>query len=169
MLVRHNKKGLLRKTFFLFLMYKSYLFFLEICILVITCGKIGEPRRTIGKIWFKQQIIFMDSKETDPGENLQNRREFFKEAARKTLPILAAVALPSLLQSCDKDLWTDPTNCPFDCTHGCQSNCKGSCSSSCTKQCGDSCLGKCTGACKGSCGTACSLNCRGKCTKSGRL
>ncbi|MBR0064287.1 MAG: hypothetical protein IJQ06_01665 [Paludibacteraceae bacterium] len=39
-------------------------------------------------------------------EELQTRREFFKEAALKTLPILSAAILPTLLTGCEKHAGT---------------------------------------------------------------
>lgn len=63
---------------------------------------------------------------------LKNRREFFKEAARKSLPILGmaimTVAASTVLQSCTKD-----------CLNGCMGSCSNSCSGGCKAQCKNGC------------------------------
>lgn len=79
----------------------------------------------------------------------QNRREFFKEAAKKTLPILGAVALmsnPLIAKAVEK-------NACETCTGGCSYTCSGTCS------------GACSGGCSGSCKGGCSASCRDACTK----
>lgn len=75
-------------------------------------------------------------------EELQNRREFFKKAATRALPILGVLALgPSILSSCEKD----------DDKSG---NCKNGCSGSCSESCSGNCFGGCTDQCHG-CGGQC--------------
>lgn len=93
---------------------------------------------------------------------LQNRREFFKQAAKKALSILGlavmAVAAPSMLQSCKKE---SVNHCVDACTNACKTTCRTTCVGSCSTQC--------TTGCKGSCKTGCGGNCKGFCTKTGRL
>ena len=75
-----------------------------------------------------------------------SRREFFKGAAKKALPIIGAVALmnvPNVLNAA-----TTRTSC--------DGTCSGSCSGYCTS---------CTGSCSGGC-TGCSGSCSGSSTSS---
>ncbi len=75
---------------------------------------------------------------------LKNRREFFKEAAKKTLPILGmaimAVAAPTMMQSCKKEV-TCGNNCSGSCKGSCSGGCQYSCSGRCHRQCGYGCSG----------------------------
>ena len=103
----------------------------------------------------------------------QNRREFFKEAARKALPVFAAIALantPIIAQVTNSDKGYC-TSCKDDCTNGCyngcrrscktdsQLNCKGS-SSTTVKGCKE-CEYACGGGCKDSCSNRCDGSCKG--------
>lgn len=92
-------------------------------------------------------------KEKKKNEELQNRREFFKNAAKKALPILGAIALagaPIISQAAEKE--------PMGCDWGsCQSSCRGGCMG---------CSGTCTGGCQGLCGGNCSGSCKGGCLSS---
>ncbi|MBQ3353631.1 MAG: Cys-Xaa-Xaa-Xaa repeat radical SAM target protein [Bacteroidales bacterium] len=113
----------------------------------------------------------------------QNRREFFKEAAKKALPILGAVALlanPVIARAAESEpmgcTGTCYQSCYGGCT-GCQSNCDGGCSGGCSRSCSNSCAlncqasagGKNTGCgdcrvyCYGSCSDTCSRHCNGSC------
>ncbi len=87
---------------------------------------------------------------------LKNRREFFKEAARKSLPILGMAVLatiaPIALQSCKKE---SVNHCVDACTNACKTTCKSTCVGSCSNQC--------TTGCKGSCKTGCGKNCKYYC------
>ena len=84
-------------------------------------------------------------------EELQSRREFFKKAAKGTLPILGAILLanmPMVMKAAN----------PSGCTAGrCSGTCSGGCTS-CTVTCGGNCHGKCSGTCRVTCGG----NCHGK-------
>lgn len=95
-------------------------------------------------------------------EELQNRREFFKKAAQKVLPILGTIIvgptiITSTLTSCDCD----------DCSSSCSSNCDGtstiasSTDSFGTETPGSSCTGS---SCSNACSSQCSNNCTGQAT-----
>ena len=87
-------------------------------------------------------------------EELQSRRQFFKRAAKGTLPILAAAVMassPLLSQASESAM-------------GCKFGCSGSCSGSCKTTCEGSCSGGCRTGCTGSCGS----NCYGTCMKSSK-
>lgn len=89
-------------------------------------------------------------------EGLQSRREFFKNAAKGALPILAAVALanaPAIAKAAE----TSPSNCNLN---SCSFTCSGSCSGSCGGSCGMGCSGGCRGGC-GGCRGACQASCSG--------
>ena len=94
------------------------------------------------------------------GENkdLQGRREFFKQAAKKALPILGAVALmsnPVIAKAVEKE----PMGCNTACSYGC-TGCYGDCYGSCNDKCQGTCKGDCLGSCKGTCSDVCRTNCR---------
>lgn len=73
-------------------------------------------------------------------EEVQSRREFFKSAAKKALPILGVIALaniPSLSKASNVEMGCTGTcyqTCYGSC-EGCQYTCKGSCSRSCRTTC----------------------------------
>lgn len=80
-------------------------------------------------------ISFMENKKM---EELQSRREFFKEAAKSALPVLGvAVFGTSLLTSCSE------RNTPS----GCGKSCSGSCEGDCAGDCDDGCWTACISAC----------------------
>ena len=93
----------------------------------------------------------MENKEKN---ETQNRREFFKEATRKALPIIGAVALMS-----NPVIASAIENEPLGCE---TSACKGSCLQTCL----NTCSGKCSGTCKGTCQGKCDAACRDRCAKS---
>lgn len=127
------------------------------------------------KLWQKKK---MENNET------QNRREFFKEAAKKALPILGAVALaisPTITRAAHIDINGCTGTCYQSCyggCKGCQSNCDGGCSGGCSRSCSNSCAlncqssagGKNTGCgdcrvyCYGTCSDTCSHHCNGSCS-----
>ena len=98
----------------------------------------------------------------------QSRREFFKEAAKKALPILGAVALlsnPMIAKAMDSE--------PLCCTYGtcvgtCMSTCTGTCSGDCERSCMVGCKTSCQGTCKGTCLGTCDKSCKGTCAYSNR-
>ncbi len=75
-------------------------------------------------------------------EELQSRRDFFKKAAKATLPILGAVVLsgiPAISQAAEEA----PSGCKYLCANTCYTACKGSCTNICTSACHYSCSGGC--------------------------
>lgn len=96
--------------------------------------------------------------ENNKNNETQNRREFFKEAARKALPIIGAVALlgnPVIARAVESENLGCNGYCSQHCSAGCASTCRGNCSGTCDKTC--------TGGCKGSCGSVCSRQCSAGC------
>lgn len=96
------------------------------------------------------------------GENkkLQGRREFFKEVARKTLPIVGAVVFLSN-PIVAKAVENEPLGCQYGCAGTCYGNCVGTCYTGCYAQCYTTCLTTCQDTCKGGCYISCSGTCRG--------
>ena len=93
-------------------------------------------------------------------EKILSRRDFFKNAAKKALPILGAVALVSI-PSITKAAQTKVADCNYGCTGSCEglcTSCTGTCSGTCTGSCTGGCTGACTSACRESCGQNCSGN-----------
>ncbi|MBD5189601.1 MAG: hypothetical protein HDS95_04915 [Bacteroidales bacterium] len=91
----------------------------------------------------------MKDKKTD---SLLSRREFFKKTAKTVLPMMAFIAIPSIITSCDKvdDLIGGckdcADSCDSSCSTSCSSGCKGGCGVNCSALCKSSCTTKCTSA-----------------------
>lgn len=92
-------------------------------------------------------------------EELQSRRQFFKQAAKGALPIIAATVLasaPAIVKAAEP-----PMDCNYSCSYGCRYNCSGGCSS-----CSGACKGMCLQSCYGSCSNSCYGTCSGGCATS---
>lgn len=114
--------------------------------------------------------------ENNGNNKTQSRREFFKEASKRTLPILgfALFASTPFLTSCGKD--PEPSGCYNSCSKVCSDNCSGTCSggcngsstssgcSSCGSSCNSSCGSNCAEICSRSCGDECSNDCGNECS-----
>lgn len=74
---------------------------------------------------------------------LKNRREFFKEAARKALPIIGIIALTELPIST-----VSARKVVLDCETTCEGSCSGGCTYTCTGTCCQSCWTSCISGCK---------------------
>lgn len=89
--------------------------------------------------------------ENEENKDLQGRREFFKEAAKKALPLFAVAVLgPNLLSSCRKDNYgggSSSTGCGNSCSGSCKTNCSGSCEGDCAGDCDDGCYQACIQLC----------------------
>ena len=84
-------------------------------------------------------------------EEVQSRREFFKSAAKKALPILGAIALtqlPFVAKSHESQITQD---CNYGCAGGCYTNCVGSCEGNCNYWCTTTCRGGCAQTCSSLC------------------
>ncbi len=97
-------------------------------------------------------------------EKLQSRREFFKNAAKSSLPILAGALLANvpIISNAAKH----SMNCDYYCSGGCTNGCGGcdsSCKGECTWTCSGSCKEYCTGGCQGTCRTECYGTCKTQC------
>lgn len=71
---------------------------------------------------------------------LHSRREFFRRAAKGTLPILGAIVLanvPGVLKAAAAE---QPMGCSADgCSHSCSTSCARQCRGTCYSMCRDSC------------------------------
>ena len=99
--------------------------------------------------------------EKNKNNETQNRREFFKEAAKKALPIIGAVALMSN-PVIAKAVESEPLGCNYNCSGGCNS-CRGTCEYICQDDCSGSCKGGCKKSCRNSCPNSCRNSCDGSC------
>ena len=90
-------------------------------------------------------------------EKIQSRREFFKEAAKKALPVIGAIVLtssPIIAQAAEKA----PMGCQGSCYNSCQ-GCKGTCVSHCELICSRTCYDGCRTTCGSYCTQHCSAGC----------
>ncbi len=97
-------------------------------------------------------------KSKNQNEELQSRREFFKEAAKKVLPVIGAIALassPIIAQAAEKT--------PMGCNSYCTQHCSAGCATSCSGRCQSDCQGSCKGGCGGGCGSLCARQCSAGC------
>ena len=92
-------------------------------------------------------------------EKIHSRRDFFKNIAKKVLPMIAVIALginPIKLKAMQST----------DCENSCENTCSKACSNSCTESCTNCCKGQCY-ACTGSCSSCClgcACSCQGSCS-----
>lgn len=116
------------------------------------------------KLMFDANIDYMIVEE---GNDVIDRRTFFRKVATTAVPVIAGIAFSSIfLASCDKNGGNNPS-CS-GCANGCDNSCYRSCKTSCSAGCGDGCSGgcatncvtaNCKGGCKNTCGDACSASC----------
>lgn len=93
-------------------------------------------------------------KRNKENKELQTRREFFKKAAKSTLPIVAGVILagmPQVMKATESTSGICDTcsgGCRYTCIAVCNSSCQGSCNNTCYKTCQGSCSSGCYRGCK---------------------
>ena len=78
-------------------------------------------------------------------EELQSRRQFFKNAAKGALPILGAIVLASV-----PGVMNAASESPMGCDT-CMGGCRGDCQGTCKFGCGGGCKGSCTASCHYTC------------------
>ena len=76
---------------------------------------------------------------TNKDEDLQSRREFFKNAAKAALPIVGAIVLAHVPIDAHA---TQVSSCTGTCHGMCHGGCKG-CQYTCSGTCSNSCRGTC--------------------------
>ena len=80
-------------------------------------------------------------------KEITTRREFFKKAAKATLPVLGIAVISSIPNA----VHAAETGCFFGCSDTCEAHCADSCYDGCRNTCKDGCKGNCTDGCFGSC------------------
>lgn len=115
-------------------------------------------------------------KQNEKNEELQSRRQFFKKAARRMLPIVGIMALSNIpiISSASRISSGGCDGCKGECMRGCKSGCGSGCGNTCLKDCqgktynthGTTSSGytcdDCLSACKG-CNNGCHSSCSGSC------
>lgn len=81
---------------------------------------------------------------------LQNRREFFKKAAKASLPVLSAIVLANapIISNATEN---EAMGCINYCKGECMNTCKGTCSNGCKTGCFEGCRTGCKTTCKNGC------------------
>lgn len=102
-------------------------------------------------VFNSQKITIMLNKKTN--EELQSRREFFKQAAKAALPVVGAMIMASVpfvetpaMTGCSGDC---AGTCKGTCQSGCKNTCYNDCYNACKNTCDYTCRGTCSGSCKG--------------------
>ena len=91
---------------------------------------------------------------------IMERRFFFKQAARRTLPIVGLI----LFSETSMGGIIQPNNCKNECSHNCNITCQARCQGACYEDpCGGTCANKCTNACTRSCFDGCTRGCGASC------
>lgn len=94
-------------------------------------------------------------KKNQNNEELQSRREFFKNAAKGAMPIIGAIVLagaPQIIKAAESAPMGCNTGCYGSCYTGCMTTCLGGCNTSCNGMCMNNCYITCSGSCRGACG-----------------
>ena len=113
-------------------------------------------------------------KDQKKNEELQSRRDFFRNAAKAALPILGAVFLAnnSMLAKAMEKSAEYCSHCNSNCTNGCRTACHRGCGNNCyvgcegyTRSHGGYGCETCRSACMG-CQSQCSGTCSGSCMRS---
>ena len=88
-------------------------------------------------------------------EELQSRREFFKQAAKAARPVVGAAIMASVPFA-----QANAMGCNYACTGNCYGGCDGVCGGNCINTCSNSCSNYCTG-CRNTCSNGCYNTCTG--------
>ena len=83
-------------------------------------------------------------------EELQSRREFFKQAAKAALPVIGGVVISSFPLVEMKAANAHATSCNGGCDGVCGGNCINTCSNSCSNYC-TGCRNTCSNGCYNTC------------------
>ena len=78
-------------------------------------------------------------------EELQSRRQFFKQAAKGALPIIAATVMasaPVIMNAAEPTMGCTST-CKLACASNCYTGCEGGCADHCARSCSESCYTTC--------------------------
>ncbi|MDO4190942.1 MAG: Cys-Xaa-Xaa-Xaa repeat radical SAM target protein [Bacteroidales bacterium] len=86
--------------------------------------------------------------EKKKAEELQSRREFFKNAAKAALPVVGAIIVTNVPTISKAEA---PMGCDYSCLYGCDNTCNNGCYVSCSRGCKTSCTGTCDHSCMQTC------------------
>ena len=104
----------------------------------------------------QKNLRFMSNSKKN--EELQSRREFFKQAAKAALPIIGAaivVSVPFVKSEAATDcVGMCANSCQITCSGTCDITCKGDCKGTCETGCYNGCRNTCHGTCSGGCATS---------------
>ena len=93
-------------------------------------------------------------------DKLHSRRDFFKIAKKKVLPIIGLtmmINVPGIVNA---------SKTPMDCAYGCAASCYGGCFTACSNNaCRTNCQHTCSGGCDRTCQGTCSGTCYGTCER----
>lgn len=79
-------------------------------------------------------------------DELQSRRDFFKKAAKMSLPVIGAIVFAKPF-SISSIATTTSSSCDYTCEVSCADDCYGHCKYGCKT----TCSGTCDGSCKNTC------------------
>ena len=99
-----------------------------------------------------KNLSFMSNSKKN--EELQSRREFFKQAAKAALPVVGAAILASVPFVKSEAVTFCGGTCQNTCSGTCLQSCKGDCTGTCTTGCYNGCRNTCHGTCSGGCATS---------------
>lgn len=100
-------------------------------------------------------------------EELESRRSFFCNAAKKALPFLSLAFLSSpFVAMASNNSSESGCSCTGGCSTACQEECAYGCYTTCEGSCKDGCQSTCLGNCRGDCMGGCMISCQGGCEKS---
>ena len=106
--------------------------------------------------WKSHRIM----KKNDRKEELQSRRDFFRNAAKMALPVIGAIVLSKsiVVQAAEKT----PQGCYYSCTAVCANDCSTQCARVCN-YCRITCEGGCKETCHAKCASGCQIQCYAYC------
>ncbi len=128
-----------------------------------------HPKRetlNLGKSIGTNRTIMHNNKKN---EELQSRREFFKNAAKGILPIVGAIVLsnvPSIVSASEKVSMSCEWGCSDTCRGSCEGSCYNTCRGGCDRSCRDGCEGNCRGTCSGTSRESSTGGCKRNCWSS---
>ena len=95
-----------------------------------------------------------ETKKKKENDEILSRREFFRHATKKVLPLVGAIVLSNpIIEAAITE--TPSTSCRTGCAGQCVDNCRGTCRYTCTGGCEGHCKWNCQNTCYNGCNTTC--------------
>ena len=106
--------------------------------------------------------------EKEKDEEIQNRRDFFKNMSKIALPVIAVIGLSSLgglenVLGSTKENKKHGVACESGCSWSCEGSCNYTCEKTCKGYCEQTCQYECEKTCKRTCEKTCDSQCEGSC------